>query len=101
MLDYGDFLIGDRVSAINGRIDSNEKIKPGSTGTVCNLDDGRKRIGVRWDINVGGHSCGKQCEHGYGWWAYPDDLLVIESPVDESFIASEAELLTMFGIASR
>ena len=57
------FNVGDRVEATRkiGRI------KCGETGTVCaeELDVGMY-VRVRWDRNVGGHSCGGHCEQGRG-----------------------------------
>lgn len=35
-------------------------------------------IGVRWDKNVQGHSCGGHCEFGHGWNVWPRDLVLID-----------------------
>lgn len=91
---FDNFAIGDRVTATKGNIDNNSLVKKGLGGTVVALDGGRKRVGVQWDVNVGGHSCGTSaCPHGFGWWANPMELSIVESPpIDDSLIASTEEL---------
>ena len=33
-----------------------------------------KYLGVSFDRNVGGHSCGGKCPNGHGWWLPPSVL---------------------------
>ena len=55
------FQIGDRVILISEYADydacCNEDLPRGSTGTVCEIANDGKRIGVSWDNFTDGHDC--------------------------------------------
>ena len=73
-MNMNPFNVGDRVEATRkiGRI------KCGETGTVCAEElDIDKYVRVRWDRNIGGHSCGGHCEQGYGFNLEPGYLTLV------------------------
>lgn len=66
------FSVNDRVRSLVDHPDGNERIHRGDTGTVLGCD---KRVYyVRWDHNVGGHTCGNRCESGFGWNMSEEDI---------------------------
>lgn len=67
------FKVGDRVRCISkcGRDPFNK------VGTVKVLDE--VSIGVEFDDEFYGHTCGDTCEDGHGWWLSPEDLVKIGS----------------------
>ena len=76
----GDFLkyqIGDRVVCAVEHPDGNKRLTVGMTGIVVTRRETviRKVIyGVRWDERVNGHNCAGECEDGYGWEMYEEEL---------------------------
>jgi len=64
------FKVGDRV-VCTGEHDSNKRIV-NQTGTIKEI--GGYLIGVVFDEDVNGHSCGDKCKYGYGWYV-PERLL--------------------------
>jgi len=64
------FKVGDRV-VCTGEHDSNKRIV-NQAGTIKEI--GGYLIGVVFDEDVNGHSCGGKCKYGYGWYV-PEHLL--------------------------
>lgn len=90
-----EFNIGDRVVSIVDHPDNNKTIVVGSIGTVCAIGSS---LGVRWDEPVeNGHELGGECEYGYGWWVYADQVEI--EPDDEPFEFDEEEFNKfLFGV---
>lgn len=73
------FNIGDCVVCIVDNPDDNSSITIGSTGVVLHCDpprDGHESylVDVRWDYDVGGHTCGGRCQQGFGWTVFATDI---------------------------
>lgn len=63
MPDYG-YQIGDRVF-----------YDPDGYGTVVSIDDMPPFVGIRFDNDIGGHTCDGLCEDGHGFWILWDALI--------------------------
>lgn len=75
-----DFAIGNRVEAIT-RL--SQYISPGDTGTVCEIYD-YQNVGVEWDMYIpNGHSCGRNCKSGYGWYALKKHIKLLEEETED------------------
>lgn len=73
------FQVGDRVVSLVDYPDDNINIMAGDTGTVCYVDGSDVgysliSVGVKWDKDVEGHSCGDTCEYGFGWNICSDEI---------------------------
>ena len=58
-----EFKVGDRVKCIEAQSGKTNII--GLMGTVVTIYP--SAIGVRFDVNIGGHDCNQACPNGYGW----------------------------------
>lgn len=88
------FHIGDRVECVVDNPDKNSLINIGDLGVVCKDNKGTVRIGIRWDNNVGGHSCSGTCTSGHGWYVWPKEIRIIKedeiTEIDENSFLSIA-----------
>lgn len=64
------FKVGDRVRCVS-KYDCDPV---GKVGTVKVVEDAVSSIGVEFDDNVDGHTCGESCKDGHGWWLRSDEL---------------------------
>lgn len=73
------FKPGDRVKIIGREWDHfSRNLKIGDTGTILSRYDDTK-WNIKFDKNFGGHTCGGECEDGYGQYLDEIDLeLIIE-----------------------
>lgn len=64
-----EFKLGDRV-VVEGALTDVSLANKHFTGTIIkNTSDlYGDRLAIRFDERVGGHSCNRECEHGYGFW---------------------------------
>lgn len=76
------FNIGDRVKADCNNPNMNSVIRAGDQGTVREILDDGFVIGVEWDNDVNGHTCGEICEHGYGWRVFDNEISLVEEEED-------------------
>lgn len=88
------FEVCDRVECLVDHPDNNVDIVIGSLGTVCEIREGMDMsIGVCWDTEIeGGHDCGGNCDMGYGWRVYPDQIGLYQDPNDDPFEFDEQSL---------
>ena len=82
--------VGDRVK-LSMKISDNPMLTIGSLGTVCISGDWV--IGVYWDENINGHSCGGHCEMGHGWNVFEDEIEYAESICGEIGTPADADSL--------
>ena len=73
------FQVGDRIISAVDCPCNNEDIKIGDTGVVCVIETSEfgpdwRGVGVRWDKCVGGHDCDGNCDFGFGWYVYSDEI---------------------------
>lgn len=80
----GSFRIGDLVAASHDEIDYNREIKAGMVGVVVDIQVGAYHpVGVQWETDVGGHTCNGQCPYDFGWYARPEDLVLVKNTVQD------------------
>ena len=74
------FNVGDRVRYIRDGMSVY-----GKYGTVCAIRRGDgfniSHVGIRFDKSYGGHSCNGTCPRGYGYWARPWNLVLLNSHI--------------------
>lgn len=88
------FMIGDRVAATRHAPAAKYTILANDCGTVCLIDrDGM--VGVRWDKNVQGHTCGGRCEAGHGWKVWPRDLVLIDEKDTDDCDINEDDFISI------
>lgn len=58
------FKVGDRVIC-NSTLDDADKVF-GLSGSVVHISG--VRVGVNWDEDIDGHTCGQRCKPGFGWY---------------------------------
>ena len=63
--------VGMRVKVI-GNIDCSNKYVE-LMATIIRIGDRTKRVGLEFDENIGGNSCGGVCIRGYGRWTDDSD----------------------------
>ena len=100
MREESRFHEGDRVYAVSDIQTGEDKtIRTGDTGTVLiicshNANHEEDDIGVRWDVEIGGHTLGGRCDKGHGWYVYARSLKLIPEPEHEDFEpATDDELM--------
>lgn len=64
------FKVGDRVRCIK---DVENYPSGGKLGTICNVCS--SYIGVAFDEEISGHTCGGTCIDGYGLYCYASELI--------------------------
>lgn len=74
--DCMDFEIGDRVICKSSIRTYVGELRSGDTGTVRIRD--KKRIGIEWDNNVGGHDLQHLCKDGHGWFFFANYIPLID-----------------------
>ena len=74
------FNVGDRVRYIRDGM----RVY-GEDGTVCAILRGDgfniSHVGIRFDMWCSGHSCNGACPIGYGYWARPRNLALLNSHI--------------------
>ena len=87
------FKIGDRVIAKRNSPEGNDSIRANDCGTVCQILTGGwtgATIGVEWDHRLkGGHSCGGNCNIGFGWRVRVDDIDLFAAEEEADFEIEE------------
>lgn len=86
-----DFRVGDRVE-YSGLIKlDGGHLRAGDRGTIVYLEseDRGEWIGVRWDRNINGHSCGGECDVKHGWNVPWDSIRLIDSEIKDVFSDEE------------
>lgn len=64
------FKVGDRVRCIK---DVENYPSGGKLGTICDVDG--SYIGVAFDEEISGHTCGGICVDGHGLWCSASELI--------------------------
>lgn len=72
-----DFEIGDRIRVKKWCGGFHKSMVEGSEGTVVNVH--ALSIGVAFDKDINGHSCGRLCQPGHGWWIFSNEYDYIEN----------------------
>lgn len=86
------FKVGDRVVGI-GEHDC--KNVDGKYGTIVRIDAGpHNPIGVGFDYDIDGHSCGCKCENGHGWFLPESKLKLVDAPKWKVLIMPEGDTTT-------
>ena len=94
------FKIGDRVVLVDkkppGACD-NRFLNEGYCGTVVNLNDALDHnwVGVQWDDEIFGHSCGGFAKDGFGWNVHMDAIEHMDS-IDLPQV-NDHDLLSLLG----
>lgn len=71
------FEIGDRIRIKEWNGGFKKSMVVGSEGTVINVHSAS--IGVAFDKDIDGHSCGNLCQPGHGWWIFFNEYNCIEN----------------------
>lgn len=82
------FKVGDRVVAVCDFPSENDEIMAGSTGVICDIDDGSPPIGVCWDKAVCGHDCNSTCTYGRGWYVLSSEI-TLDFPDSSPFVCAD------------
>lgn len=71
-----DFTIGDRVGVLPdyGPVGSDDVSPDDLFGTICLLHPNGLDYGIKFDRDVGGHTCRGTCADGRGWFIGPSYL---------------------------
>lgn len=86
------FKVGDRVVSI-GEHDGRDV--DGKYGTIVRIDGGScNPIGVGFDYDIDGHSCGCKCENGHGWFLPESKLKLVDAPKWKVLIMPEGDTTT-------
>lgn len=71
------FEIGDRIQIKEWNDGFKKSMIVGSKGTIINVHP--SSIGVAFDEDIAGHSCGNLCQPGHGWWIFSNEYDYIEN----------------------
>ena len=92
--------VGDTVRCIVNSAQMNSSLKIGMTGVITKVynNGSSPPIGVRWDLDIGGHDWHGSCDRGHGWFVDESDIEKVE--VDDKGIEvpdlSDADFMNLF-----